>query len=234
VAQRGGALIKKWGRSSAASTAVSVADAIRALVTPTAPGDCFSSGVITDGNPYGIPDGLIFSMPCRSTGDGNYEICDDFIIDDWLRSKINASVDELVKEKECVGHLIGTPNPVCRITKDDEVGNVTVGGGYVCFTHVFAQSAGPLSAGWLAPCMTPTVTTVAACHAVLSTAVCRTPGSRARTERVASQGCTCPARQSWAGQPSTLFCRASLHLRQPVTLHGGRELGKQPHQGNVA
>lgn len=120
VAQRGGALIKKWGRSSAASTAVSVADAIRALVTPTAPGDCFSSGVVTDGNPYGIPEGLIFSMPCRSTGDGNYEVCDEFIIDDWLRTKINASVDELVKERECVGHLIGAPNPVCRITKDDE------------------------------------------------------------------------------------------------------------------
>lgn len=120
VAQRGGALIKKWGRSSAASTAVSIADAIRSLVTPTAPGDCFSSGVCTDGNPYGIPEGLIFSMPCRSNGDGNYEVCDDFLIDDWLRSKINASQDELMKEKECVGHLIGTPNAVCRIGKGDE------------------------------------------------------------------------------------------------------------------
>jgi malate dehydrogenase (NADP+) len=65
VATRGGALIKKWGRSSAASTAVSIADAIRSLVVPTAPGDCFSSAVITDGNPYGIQEGLIFSMPCR-------------------------------------------------------------------------------------------------------------------------------------------------------------------------
>lgn len=65
VAGRGGALIKKWGRSSAASTAVSTADAIRSLVVPTAPGDCFSTAVITDGNPYGIKEGLIFSMPCR-------------------------------------------------------------------------------------------------------------------------------------------------------------------------
>ncbi|KAI8465965.1 MAG: lactate dehydrogenase/glycoside hydrolase [Monoraphidium minutum] len=119
VAQRGGALIKKWGRSSAASTAVSVADAIRSLVTPTAPGDCFSSGVISDGNPYGIADGLIFSMPCRSKGDGDYEICDDFIIDDWLRKKIDASQEELLKERECVGHLIGTEAPVCRIDKND-------------------------------------------------------------------------------------------------------------------
>ena len=43
--QRGGALIKKWGRSSAASTAVSVVDAIKSLTTPTPEGDWFSSGV---------------------------------------------------------------------------------------------------------------------------------------------------------------------------------------------
>lgn len=115
VAQRGGALIKKWGRSSAASTAVSIADAIRSLVVPTAPGDCFSSAVCTDGNPYGIQEGLIFSMPCRSKGDGDYEVCDDFIIDDWLRAKINETQEELVKEKECVGHLIGVEGAACRI-----------------------------------------------------------------------------------------------------------------------
>lgn len=54
VANRGGALIKKWGRSSAASTAVSIADHLRSLYTPTAPGDCFSTAVCTDGNPYGF------------------------------------------------------------------------------------------------------------------------------------------------------------------------------------
>lgn len=67
VATRGGALIKKWGRSSAASTAVSIADAIQSLVNPTRPGDCFSTAVLTDGNPYGIAEGIVFSMPCRST-----------------------------------------------------------------------------------------------------------------------------------------------------------------------
>ena len=55
-----------YGRSSAASTAVSIADALKSLVTPTPEGDCFSSAVCTDGNPYGIAEGLIFSMPCRS------------------------------------------------------------------------------------------------------------------------------------------------------------------------
>lgn len=73
VATRGGALIKKWGRSSAASTAVSIADAIRSLVQPTPEGDCFSSAVISDGNPYGVPEGIIYSFPLKSKGDGNWE-----------------------------------------------------------------------------------------------------------------------------------------------------------------
>lgn len=119
VATRGGALIKKWGRSSAASTAVSIADAIRALVTPTPEGDCFSSGVVSDGNPYGIPDGLNFSFPLRSKGDGNWEFVTDFEINDWLKEKIAASVEELSKERDCVGHLIpGSSFAACAITED--------------------------------------------------------------------------------------------------------------------
>jgi malate dehydrogenase (NADP+) len=119
VANRGGALIKKWGRSSAASTAVALADAIKALVTPTPEGDCFSTAVCTDGNPYGIEEGLIFSMPCRTNGDGDYEVVPDFVIDDWLRDKIKASEKELIKERGCVMHLL--PNGgigVCEITED--------------------------------------------------------------------------------------------------------------------
>eukprot|EP00200_Dunaliella_tertiolecta_P000442 CAMPEP_0202362368 /NCGR_PEP_ID=MMETSP1126-20121109/14569_1 /ASSEMBLY_ACC=CAM_ASM_000457 /TAXON_ID=3047 /ORGANISM="Dunaliella tertiolecta, Strain CCMP1320" /LENGTH=429 /DNA_ID=CAMNT_0048956527 /DNA_START=39 /DNA_END=1328 /DNA_ORIENTATION=+ len=115
VAMRGGALIKKWGRSSAASTAVSVADSIRSLITPTPPGDCFSSGVCSDGNLYGIQEGLNFSFPCRSKGDGDYEICNDFIIDDWLRMKIKAAEEELIQERDCVSHLIGREGGACAI-----------------------------------------------------------------------------------------------------------------------
>lgn len=115
VATRGGALIKKSGKSSAASTAVSIADAIRALVIPTAPGDCFSTAVCSDGNPYGVKEGLIFSFPCKSKGDGDYEICNDFILDDYLREKIAASEDELLKEKSCVSNLIGVFGGSCDI-----------------------------------------------------------------------------------------------------------------------
>ena len=53
-------------RSPAASTAVAIADAVKSLVEPTHEQDCFSSAVCTDGNPYGIHEGLICSMPCWS------------------------------------------------------------------------------------------------------------------------------------------------------------------------
>jgi malate dehydrogenase (NADP+) len=91
VATRGGALIKKWGRSSAASTAVSIADAIRSLVQPTPEGDCFSSGVISDGNPYGVPEGIVYSFPLKSKGDGNWEFV-RFFQTVLCRMKLNLAV----------------------------------------------------------------------------------------------------------------------------------------------
>jgi len=118
VQTRGGALIKKWGRSSAASTAVSIADAIKSLVNPTPKGDWFSSGVFTTGNPYGIADDLIFSLPCRSKGDGDYEIVPDLQIDDYLYERIKKSEKELLAEKKCVAHLIGDENGYCDLPED--------------------------------------------------------------------------------------------------------------------
>lgn len=58
-------------------------------------------------------------MPCRSNGDGDYEVIDDFVIDDWLREKLDATQQELLKERDCVGHLL--PNAVravCSIEED--------------------------------------------------------------------------------------------------------------------
>ncbi|GLJ04822.1 hypothetical protein SUGI_0004350 [Cryptomeria japonica] len=118
VQKRGGVLIKKWGRSSAASTAVSIVDAVKSLVIPTPPGDWFSSGVYTTGNPYGIAEDLIFSMPCRSKGDGDYELATDVLINDFLRERIKKSEDELLAEKRCVAHLIGEGNGYCELPGD--------------------------------------------------------------------------------------------------------------------
>ncbi|PHT64307.1 Malate dehydrogenase [NADP], chloroplastic [Capsicum chinense] len=118
VQKRGGVLIQKWGRSSAASTAVSIVDAIRSLVTPTPEGDWFSTGVYTNGNPYGIAEDIVFSMPCRSKGDGDYELVKEVIFDDYLRSRIKKSEDELLAEKRCVAHLTGEGIAVCDLPGD--------------------------------------------------------------------------------------------------------------------
>lgn len=118
VQKRGGVLIKKWGRSSAASTAVSIVDAIKSLTIPTPEGDWFSSGVYTTGNPYGIADDLIFSMPCRSKGDGDYELAPDILLDDSLRARIKKSEAELLAEKRCVAHLIGEGDGYCDLPGD--------------------------------------------------------------------------------------------------------------------
>lgn len=118
IQTRGGALIKKWGRSSAASTAVSIADAVRSLVVPTPAGDWFSSGVCTDGNPFGIEEGIIYSMPLVSKGDGDYEFATDVVIDDYLRAKMKTSETELVNERDCVSHLIGKEGGACVIEDD--------------------------------------------------------------------------------------------------------------------
>ncbi|KAG2310863.1 hypothetical protein Bca52824_022420 [Brassica carinata] len=115
VQKRGGLLIQKWGRSSAASTAVSIVDAIKSLVTPTPEGDWFSTGVYTNGNPYGIAEDLVFSMPCRSKRDGDYELVKDVELDDYLRNRIAKSEAELLAEKKCVAHLTGDGISFCDL-----------------------------------------------------------------------------------------------------------------------
>ena len=73
VAKRGGAVIKARGGSSAASAANAAIDSVRALHVPTAPGDWFSTAVVSDGS-YGIPAGLIYSFPLVSKGNAAWSI----------------------------------------------------------------------------------------------------------------------------------------------------------------
>lgn len=100
VQKRGAEIIKARGKSSAASAANAVIDAVKALVTPTPTGQWFSSAVCTDGNPYGLEEDLVFSMPCRSKGDGNYEVVRDVPWSEFLKQKIHDSQRELLEEKE--------------------------------------------------------------------------------------------------------------------------------------
>jgi malate dehydrogenase len=105
VQKRGAAIIAARGSSSAASAANAVVDMVKSLVTPTPKGQWFSSGVCSDQNPYRIDDNLIFSFPCRSKGDGDYEIVPNVPWDDFLTEKIKLSEKELQEERECILQL---------------------------------------------------------------------------------------------------------------------------------
>lgn len=100
VQQRGAAIIKARGLSSAASAANAAVDTVRSLTTPTPAGDWTSVAVASDGS-YGIEPGLICSFPVRSDG-RNYEIVQGVPVNDFSRARIEASVAELKEERDMV------------------------------------------------------------------------------------------------------------------------------------
>ena len=104
VQQRGAAIIKARGLSSAASAANAVVDTVRNLTTPTKPGDWFSVAVCSDGS-YGIEKGLIYSYPIRSDG-ANWEIVQGLKLTDFSKARIVATENELKEEKALVSDLI--------------------------------------------------------------------------------------------------------------------------------
>jgi malate dehydrogenase len=104
VQQRGAAIIKARGLSSAASAANAVVDTVRALTTPTKPGDWFSVAVCTDGA-YGIEQGLMYSYPIRTDG-AKWQIVAGVPINEFSQSKITATENELKEEKSLVAELI--------------------------------------------------------------------------------------------------------------------------------
>jgi malate dehydrogenase len=103
VAKRGAAIIDARGASSAASAANAAIDHIRSWVQGTPDGDWVSMAIPSDGS-YGVPEGIISSFPCTCR-DGKYEIVQGLDIDDYSRSKIDASAAELVSERDAVAEL---------------------------------------------------------------------------------------------------------------------------------
>ncbi len=105
VQQRGAAIIKARGSSSAASAANAVVDSVRSIVTPTPTGDWNSLCVCSDGS-YGIEKGLITSFPIRSNGK-TLEIVQGLPINEFSRGKINNTINELKEERAMVSELLG-------------------------------------------------------------------------------------------------------------------------------
>jgi malate dehydrogenase len=105
VQQRGSAIIKARGASSAASAANAALDTVIRINTPTPEGDWFSTAIPSDGS-YGIPEGLIFSFPLRSKGNGDYEIVQGLELNDFSKEKIKATSSELEMEREAVKEML--------------------------------------------------------------------------------------------------------------------------------
>ncbi len=103
VQQRGAAIIKARGLSSAASAANAACDTVRSLSYPTPEGDWTSVAVCSDGS-YGIEKGLMFSFPVRSTGSG-WEIVQGVPVNEFSQAKIKATEDELREERAAVQEL---------------------------------------------------------------------------------------------------------------------------------
>ena len=105
VQQRGAAIIKARGASSAASAGSAAIDHIRDWFRGSAAGDWVSMGIPSDGS-YGIPEGVIYSYPvvCRN---GQYEIVQGLAIDEFSRQRMDATHKELLEERDGVKDLLG-------------------------------------------------------------------------------------------------------------------------------
>jgi len=103
VAKRGAAIIEARGASSAASAASAALDHVFTWVNGTAEGDWTSAAIPSDGS-YGVPEGLISSFPVTAK-DGKFSIVQGLEIDAFSRERIDASVAELVEERDAVRGL---------------------------------------------------------------------------------------------------------------------------------
>jgi malate dehydrogenase len=103
VQQRGAAIIKARGLSSAASAANAAIDHMRAWALGTPDGDWVSMAVPSDGS-YGVPEGLVSGFPCTCAG-GDYQIVPGLELDEFSRGRLDASVAELVGERDTVAEL---------------------------------------------------------------------------------------------------------------------------------
>ena len=104
VQQRGAAIIKARGASSAASAANAAIAHMRTWVQGTEADDWVSMGVYSDGS-YGIAEGLIYSFPCTCEA-GDWKIVQGIEINEFSRGKMSATEQELTEEKEGVAHLL--------------------------------------------------------------------------------------------------------------------------------
>jgi malate dehydrogenase len=105
VQKRGAAVIEARGSSSAASAANAAIDHVRDWVLGSREGDWVTMGIPSDGS-YGVAEGVIFGYPVTCKG-GEYQIVQGLSVSDFSRGRIDATLKELLEERDGVKHLIG-------------------------------------------------------------------------------------------------------------------------------
>jgi malate dehydrogenase len=106
VQKRGAEVIAARGKSSAASAANAIIDAAKSLCLPTKNQKFYSMALLSDGNPYAIKEGIVFSFPCRTLENGKVEIVKGLTLDPFLKEKIALTEKELLEEKQLISHLL--------------------------------------------------------------------------------------------------------------------------------
>ena len=106
VQKRGAAVIAARGKSSAASAANAALDGVRAIHETTPKENFHSMCILSDGNPYGIKEGLIFSFPCQTVKEREVKIVGGLEWDPFLKEKIAQTEKELLDERDMVAHLL--------------------------------------------------------------------------------------------------------------------------------
>ncbi len=105
VQKRGAAVIEARGSSSAASAANAIVDSVVSIRTATAANDCAALAVVSKGE-YGIPAGLQFGFPIKTDGT-TWSVIPNLPVDDFAKSKIKITTDELIAEREDCKDLLG-------------------------------------------------------------------------------------------------------------------------------
>ena len=104
VQQRGAAIIKARGASSAASAANAAIDHMNSWILGSKKNDWVSMGVYSDGS-YGITEGLIYSFPVKCE-DGNWSVVNDILINEFSQERMKQTENELIEERDAVSHLL--------------------------------------------------------------------------------------------------------------------------------
>jgi malate dehydrogenase len=102
---RGAAIIKARGLSSAFSAANGAIDHVKSLIRGTAANDWVSAAMVSKGE-YGVPPGMVFGYPCTSDGKGNYKVVEGLKLDAFGQAKFAATLKELQEEREAVKELL--------------------------------------------------------------------------------------------------------------------------------